>query len=455
MIKEKYRTYFNWGVTVTLIIVAGISFYFLILRWSGIVSSFRTLSGILAPISYGMIVAFILDSLVMTITRLLARIPRRGGKPLTARRQKIYRGIGVVLSEIVLIAVITFLVQSIVPQVIDSLRTLVSNFNRYADNLSKWAHRMVEDYPMLQPYLDNVEEQFEAVEQTVAGFLKNDLLSTLTRVTGVVTSGLMEAGAYVYNFLIGLIVSIYLLFSKQRILGQAKKLLFTVAKPAQANAVMQEARYTLRVFKGFLVGKLLDSMIIGVLCFMGTMILGIPYALLISIVVGVTNIIPYFGPIIGAVPSAFLVLMLDPFKCLIFVIFIIILQQLDGNVIGPKILGNTTGVSSLGVLLSILIGGGLFGINGMILCVPTYGVIYSFIKKTAEARLRRKGLPTDTQTYAQIEEIEPETLALRMLNPTERPRHDKPAPLAEPAPPDMPESTDKPAPPDKPRKKKK
>ena len=170
MIKDKYRTYFNWGVTVTLIIIAGISFYFLILRWSCIVASFKTLSGILAPISYGLIIAFNLDSLVMTITRLLDRIPRKG-RPLTPRLQKAHRAIGIVISEIVLIAVITFLVQSIVPQVIDSLRTLVSNFDRYAENLSKWADALVEDYPVLQPYLDSVEEQFEAVEQTVAGFL--------------------------------------------------------------------------------------------------------------------------------------------------------------------------------------------------------------------------------------------------------------------------------------------
>ena len=419
MVKEKYRTYFNWGVTVTLIILAGISFYFLILRWGGIVASFKTLGGIVAPISYGLIIAFILDSLVMTIMRLLAKIPR-GNRPLSARLQKAHRANGILLSEIALIVVITFLVRSIVPQVVDSLRTLISNFDRYADNLNTWAESLVKDYPILQPYLDNLNDQFSAMEETIAGFLKNDLLSTLTRVTGMVTSGLMEVGTYLYNFIIGLIVSIYLLFRKQRILGQAKKLLFTIAKPARANAVMQEARFTLRMFKGFLVGKLLDSMIIGVLCFLGTMILGIPYALLISIVVGVTNIIPYFGPIIGAVPSAFLVLMLNPVKCLIFVIFIIVLQQIDGNVIGPKILGNTTGVSSLGVMLSILVGGGLFGITGMILCVPTYGVIYSFIKKATERRLREKGLPTDTQIYAGLEEIDPDSLALRMINPAEK-----------------------------------
>ena len=420
MFREKYRTYINWGLTVMCIIFAGIAFYFLILRWSGIMSSLKTLSGILAPVSSGLIVAFILDSLVVTITRLLDKLPR-GGRPLTARRQKAHRAIGIVLSEIVLIAVISFLIQSIVPQVIDSLRTLISNFNRYADNLVEWVDALVDDYPALRPYVDNVKEQFSAVEQTVEGFLKNDLLSTLTRVTGAVTSGLVEVGTYVYNFLVGLVVSIYILFSKQRILGRAKKLLFTLAKPAQANDALREGRYTVRVFKGYLVGKLLDSMIVGILCFLGTMILGIPYALLISIVVGVTNIIPYFGPIIGAVPSAILVLMVDPFKCLIFVIFIVVLQQLDGNVIGPKILGNTTGVSSLGVLLSILIGGGLFGITGMILCVPTYGVIYSLIKKAAERRLAKKGLPTDSQTYVTLDEIDPDTLAPRMIDPAHRP----------------------------------
>ena len=420
MFREKYRTYINWGLTVMCIIFAGIAFYFLILRWSGIMSSLKTLSGILAPVSSGLIVAFILDSLVVTITRLLDKLPR-GGRPLTVRRQKVHRAIGIVLSEIVLIAVISFLIQSIVPQVIDSLRTLISNFNRYADNLVEWVDALVDDYPALRPYVDNVKEQFSAVEQTVEGFLKNDLLSTLTRVTGAVTSGLVEVGTYVYNFLVGLVVSIYILFSKQRILGRAKKLLFTLAKPAQANDALREGRYTVRVFKGYLVGKLLDSMIVGILCFLGTMILGIPYALLISIVVGVTNIIPYFGPIIGAVPSAILVLMVDPFKCLIFVIFIVVLQQLDGNVIGPKILGNTTGVSSLGVLLSILIGGGLFCITGMILCVPTYGVIYSLIKKAAERRLAKKGLPTDSQTYVTLDEIDPDTLAPRMIDPAHRP----------------------------------
>ncbi len=427
MFRDKYRTYINWGITVIAIIFVGIAFYFLFLRWSGTVSSFKTLNGILAPVSYGLIIAFILDSLVMTIVRLLSALSR-GGKPLSRTRRRVYRIVGIIVSEIVFIAVITVLIQSIVPQVADSLRTLVSNFDRYIENLERWADKRVKDYPLLQPYLDSVKEQFSAVEGTIEGFLKNDLLSTLTRVTSVVTSGLLEVGTYVYNFLIGLVVSIYLLFSKERILGLTKKLLFSLAKPAHANRLLREARFTVQMFKGFLVGKLLDSIIVGVLCFLGTMILKIPYSLLISIIVGVTNIIPYFGPIIGAIPSAFLVLLLDPVKCLVFVIFIIVLQQLDGNVIGPKVLGNTTGVSSLGVMLSILIGGGMFGVPGMILCVPAYAVIYSLLKRAAERRLRKKGLPTDTEVYVSLDTIDPDTLIPCAPEPAPEPPQPAPPP---------------------------
>ena len=420
MFREKYRTYINWGITVVAIIFAGIAFYFLFLRWSSIVASFRTLNGILAPVFYGLIIAFILDSLVMTIAWLLERLPH-GGKPLSSRRQSVYRAIGIVVSEIVFVAVISVLIQSIVPQVTDSLRTLVSNFDRYIENLERWAEAQTADYPMIQPYLDSVQEQLSGVEETVKGFLKNDLLTTFTRVTSVVTSGIVEVGTYVYNFIIGLVVSIYLLFSKRRILGLTKKLLFALAKPAHANRVLREARFTIQMFKGFLVGKLLDSIIVGILCFLGTMILKIPYSLLISIIVGVTNIIPYFGPIIGAIPSAFLVLLLDPVKCLVFVIFIIVLQQLDGNVIGPKILGGTTGVSSLGVMLSILIGGGLFGIKGMILCVPAYAVIYSVLKRAAERRLNHKGLPTGTDVYVSLDRVDPDTLVPHAQEPVAAP----------------------------------
>ena len=403
MFREKYRQQIIWGITIFILLFTAIACYFLFLRWGNVVKTWNTISSILAPVSFGLIIAYILDSLVSAIVHLFEKIPL----PAHANRQKIgkvYRALSIVASELIFIMVIALLISSIIPQIIDSLMAIISNIDTYAANLEAWSTPLLEDYPEIKPY---VLDQFKAAETFVTDFLKNDLLSVITRVT----SGLFEVGTYVYNFIIGLIVSIYLLFSKTRLIGHFKKLLYTLCPPAHANKTLELGRYTNSVFKGFLVGKLVDSIIIGLLCFLGTTLLRIPYSLLISIVVGVTNVIPYFGPVIGAIPSALLVLMLDPYKCLVFVIFIIVLQQIDGNLIGPKILGNTTGVSSLGVLISILVGGGLFGLPGMLVCVPTYAVLYSLIKGGAEQKLKKRGLPTETATYVTLDQLDPETLA--------------------------------------------
>ena len=403
MFRDKYRQQITWGITVFILLFMAIACYFLFLRWGNVVKGWNTISGILAPVSFGLIIAYLLDSLVSAFIHLFERIPlpARANK---ARWGNVYRALSIVASEVIFVLVIALLISSIIPQIIDSLMTIISNIDTYAANLEAWSTPLLEDYPAVKPY---VLEQFKAAETFITDFLKNDLLSVITRVT----SGLFEVGTYVYNFIIGLIVSIYLLFSKTRLIGHFKKLLYTLCPPAHANRTLEIARYTNRVFKAFLVGKLVDSTIIGLLCFLGTTLLRIPYSLLISIVVGVTNVIPYFGPFIGAIPSALLVLMLDPYKCLVFVIFIIVLQQIDGNLIGPKILGNTTGVSSLGVLISILVGGGLFGLPGMLVCVPTYAVLYSLIKGCAEQKLTKHGMPTETATYVTLDQIDPETLA--------------------------------------------
>ena len=403
MFREKYRMYINWGVTVLILLVLAISCYFLFLRWDGMMASWRNIASILTPVSFGLIIAYLLDSLVGVFTRLLQRIPL-GKNANHARATRVYRAISITASEILFVVSISTLISSILPQMIDSLMTIISNIDLYAANLDAWIRPLLDEHPTIAPY---VQEQMNNVETIVTDFLKNDLFSIITRVT----NGLFEVGTYVYNFLLGLIVSIYLLFSKNRLIGHGKKLLYALVKPARANRALSLGRYTNQVFKGFLVGKLVDSLIIGFLCFLGTTLLRIPYSLLISIVVGVTNVIPYFGPFIGAVPSALLLLMLNPYKCLVFVIFIFLLQQLDGNVIGPKILGNTIGISSLGVLISILIGGGLFGLTGMLLCVPTYSVLYSLIKGASEKKLEKRGLPVQTETYTTLEQIDPETLA--------------------------------------------
>lgn len=413
MFREKYRTYIHWGVTATLVLCGAIAFYFLLLRWGGFTHSFHDLSTILAPISYGLIIAYIMDSLVKTMVRLMGLLPwtrRLNGKVLKWRR-----GIAIALSMILFLAILSTLVEKVVPQLIDSIRMLISNLDGYVHSLEGWMQPFFTENPTLHTY---VNDQINHLEDVVTGFLRNDILTIMT----ALTTGLKTTGTYVYNFIIGLIVSVYLLSSKERIVGRVKKLVYTVFRTNIANKIMEVGRNANRIFKGFLVGKILDSSIIGALCFVGNIIFGIPYALLIAIVVGVTNLIPYFGPFIGAIPSAFLVLMIDPSKALVFLIFILILQQIDGNLIGPKILGNTTGVSSLGVLISILIGGGLFGVTGMILAVPSMGVFMAMIKGVIERRLAKRGLPTDTETYLKMEYVDMETKKAKMpeLSPVKK-----------------------------------
>ena len=407
MIKEKYRNYFHWGMTAAIVLCIAIAFYFLLLRWGGFTTGFHDLSSILAPVSCGLIIAYILDSLVNTIMNGLARIPWHF--PVGKKRMKVRKTLVIGFTILLVLLLLFLLAETVIPQLIDSIRTLISNFDIYVQSLEQWIQPFLAENPTLEQY---VTDQINNAENVITDFLKNDLLTLMTRLT----SGIVEVGTSVYNILLGLIVSVYLLSSKERIIGHAKKLIYTGIKTSYANKIMSVSRQTNKMFKGFLVGKLLDSTIIGILCFIGTMLFGIPYALLVSIVVGVTNIIPYFGPFIGAIPSALLILMVNPSKCLIFLIFILVLQQIDGNVIGPKILGNTTGVSSLGVLISILIGGGLFGVAGMVLAVPTFGVLYSLIKQMAERRLEKKGLPTDTSVYLQLEQADPVTREVTLLN---------------------------------------
>ncbi|HOO28395.1 MAG TPA: AI-2E family transporter, partial [Lachnospiraceae bacterium] len=191
----------------------------------------------------------------------------------------------------------------------------------------------------------------------------------------------------------------YLLASKELFCAQAKKLSYALLREERANNLINNMRFANKTFGGFLVGKILDSLIIGIICFVGTSILKIPYALLISVIVGVTNMIPFFGPYLGAIPCAIILIMINPMKCLIFLIFILILQQFDGNILGPKILGNSTGLSSFWVIFAITIFGGLLGILGMFIGVPLFAVIYSAIKTFVNQRLIKKQLPADTTFY--------------------------------------------------------
>lgn len=233
----------------------------------------------------------------------------------------------------------------------------------------------------------------------VLDWVQNDLLKHTNDLMTSLTEGVIGVVNGLIDILIGFIVAIYLLFGKEKFMGQCRKIVYAFNPPRRANIILHIASKTNKTFNGFIIGKIIDSAIIGVLCFIGLSILKMPYTLLVTVIVGVTNVIPVFGPYIGAIPSAILILLVDPMKGLYFIIFIFLLQQLDGNVIGPMILGDSTGLSAFWVMFAILIGGGLFGLPGMIVGVPTFAVIYYIIKMLIQQKLEQKKLPVETEHY--------------------------------------------------------
>jgi predicted PurR-regulated permease PerM len=232
------------------------------------------------------------------------------------------------------------------------------------------------------------------------------LLPNVWNVVSSVSAGLVKVVTFLKNVIIGFIVAIYLLAMKKVLCGQMKRMVYAVCSKKVANIIIEHCRYAHKVMSGFISGKVLDSIIIGVICFVGTSILNIPYALLVSVIIGLTNIIPFFGPFIGAVPCALFILLNSPVKCLVFIVFIVLLQQFDGNILGPKILGESTGLSSFWVIFALLLFGGLFGVVGMLIGVPVFAVFYHIVDDATRALLRKKGMSVDTKDYILLEKVE-------------------------------------------------
>lgn len=392
MVKEKYRTYVHWGVTIFLIILGSLLAFFVVWRYDDVAKTMKGLGEIFAPIITGMVFAYLLGPVAQWFERVFNKIPGKRGKA----RVRLTRGVSIFLAIAMFITILAFIVGTLLPQTIGAIRTLILNMDAYIKTAEALIEPLLELNPMVREWFGDILAQGE---QRLNDFVQNDIV----RLMSTLTTGVLEVGRFLYNFVIGLIVSIYMIAANDKLVGRSKKLLYAFVNPEPADQILDVARQTNRMFRGFIVGKIVDSSIIGVLCFLGMNALRMPYTLLISVIVGVTNVIPYFGPFLGAIPSALLILLIDPIKCLIFVVFILVLQQVDGNFIGPKVLGNTTGLSSLGVLISILVGGGLFGIAGMVVSVPIFGVVYSLIKRLTDRRLRNRGMPTDTAIYTSAE----------------------------------------------------
>ena len=406
---SKIKEHLQRGMTAFLVIVAGVLFFFAMYRFSTILDAVKKVIGILAPVVLGFVIAFLLNPIVKKTENLLKPLMKKVFKKEEISH-KFSRAIGIFVALVVALLIVVALINMIIPEVYRSIRDLVVTLPKEIHLLSEKINTMLEGNSTLDKFFKNlILSSNDYIEEWISTdllkWVQDDLISQTGNFVTSVTVGVVNVVKGIMNVLIGVIISVYLLISKEKFLRQSKKVIYALCKPKKANLILHIGRKANEIFNGFIIGKIIDSAIIGVLCFIGVSIFRMPYALLVSVIVGVTNVIPVFGPYMGAVPCAILILLVDPMKGLGFIIFIILLQQLDGNVIGPKILGESTGLSPFWVVFSILLAGGLFGIVGMIVGVPTFALIYYIIKLFIQQKLEAKNLPTDTSEYTDASHV--------------------------------------------------
>ncbi len=398
------KKYVSWGLTAFCVIACGIAFYMALSHFVVLKSLFAMLLKILSPFIWGLIISYLLTPFMrMSEKNIFLPI----GKKLNKKgKGKGSRAFSILLSEIVLLAVLTALVYLILPQLYSSIETIVVNSNAYISNLTVWITKLLHDYPEVEQYALQIVGRLDT---SIVDWLRTTVLPGVGSVISNVTTGVYYVFQSLYNLVIGIIVSVYILANLEGFAANGRRMLYSLFRIETAEKIREQLNFINRTFMNFLSGKLLDSAIIGLICYICCAFMKMPYALLVSVIVGVTNIIPFFGPFICAIPSAFIILMVSPIKCLIFIVFIFILQQVDGNIIGPKILGNSVGINGFWVLFSIILGAGLFGFWGMLLGVPVFVVINTAINGAVEKKLKKRDLPWEVSEYADVERIDPIT----------------------------------------------
>ena len=420
MREEHDRRYFKWGLTALIVIFISILLVVIFTNLPGFFSLLGAIGKILSPLVSGIVIAFLLNPIVNFVDlRLRPILKKRGMKE--GKADKLSRAVALVFAFIFAAFIVYAFFAMLLPQLYESVTSIVNSAPEYYQSLEKWAVNVLEDNPEIRTY---VERALDTIQSYVENWVKTSFLSDVQKILATLTTSVMAVVKSITNFIIGLVASIYILWSKDTFQAQAKKMVVAAFKPSAANHLLDLGSNINRIFSGFIestclcihhyandnftgffIGKIIDSAIIGVLCYICMSLMKMPYTALIATIVGVTNVIPVFGPFIGAVPSALIILLVEPLQAFYFIIFIIVLQQVDGNVIGPKILGNTVGISGFWVLISITVAAGIFGFAGMLLGVPVFAVIYLIISDIVNSSLRKKQKTTITDDYYDIHEV--------------------------------------------------
>ncbi len=400
--KINIRKYMSAGAAAFLVIVLGIVAFFAVFRFDKLSNLINTVLYILQPIIFGLVIAYVLNPVVRFFDRNLDKLTKKKKVKSQEKKRAVIRKISVGLSLALTIAVVAILLNMIIPELVRNITRLIYELPARFGYVSEYFAKIEGG----SSHFSSTVEKFivQAISRIEKWFTENFVLQANEWI-GMFAISIKNIASVILNIVIGIIISVYLLSDKEGFIGKSKKFVYAVFGTKKANIIIDTVRRSHEMFSGFIVGKVIDSIIIGILCFILMSIFRIPYALIVSVLVGVTNIIPFFGPFIGAIPSAILILITSPMQGLYFIILIIVLQQVDGNIIGPKILSQSTGLSAFWVVFAILLGGGLFGFVGMLIGVPTFAVIYDIIKRIINSVLSKHRLPVDSSEYTKIKNI--------------------------------------------------
>ncbi|MBQ7283561.1 MAG: AI-2E family transporter [Oscillospiraceae bacterium] len=374
--QNNVKNYFTKSTISNIITVCtAVLLYLAISHFTQVRSILATLYGVISPFVVAFVMAFLLHTPVAWFERTVFS------------KFKVKRALSILCSYLIAALAISALIVAAAPQVADSVVSVGNNIPKYIQTVTGFLDKLTTEYNWDPAVIEYVTEAMNSAMKNLSAFV-------LALVPQIINWS-VSLGNVAIDFFMSLIASIYMLATKERLIFQMKKILFSFLKEKRANRILEIGSLTNEMFSKFINGKALDSLIIGILCFIGMMFIYSPYAILIAIIVGVTNMIPFFGPFIGAIPSALILLMVSPIDAVIFGVFVLALQQFDGNILGPKILGDSTGLAPIWVLVSITIGGGLMGFVGMIIGVPTFAVFYSLLSENMDKRLAKKNITAD------------------------------------------------------------
>lgn len=389
------------GRMILVVVAAAIVMLAAVLYLGEIGKGISAIFGALRPILTGAVVAYLLAPIAKRLEGFFRKRLERTKLP-AHKIEKLSRGLSVISSLLFLILLLVGFFAMLLPQLYFSLVGLANSIPGYFRDAEAQILKVLEDEPELRTF---VESFLTKAYNGLTGLLNPETFNKLWDVLSDLTTSVISVVSFVVDFMLGLVAAVYILWSRSLFLAQTKKLVAALFQPAVADRLFDIARRAHKTFSGYIVGTLTDALLVGVITYVASLLLGFPYAPIIATVVGCTNIIPILGPFLGAAPSAIIILLVDPWKCLYFIIFIIILQQVDGNIIAPRIISGNTGLSGFWVLTAISVAGSLFGLAGLVICVPVTAVVYSLISEWVSRRLGKKGMPTDTATYATLKEM--------------------------------------------------